>query len=218
VTSTISAAQLTKNWSSRAAFSLKLVSSNKLVQKLQVLTLGFFSYFGASIESNSTMFFLIIVLFVMIIILFAVVAAIASLSNGVQETKVPLPYRQKQYFFSKSELEFYKILNSHLDAHRYTVFTKVRLADFVEVLSASRGEYKWLNKIIKKHVDFLIWDLVESKIVLAIELDGKSHNGATMTKSDSFKDDLYETVGLRLERVKVGSSFEEESARLVGIL
>jgi very-short-patch-repair endonuclease len=60
--------------------------------------------------------------------------------------------------------------------------------------------------------------LVESKIVLAIELDGKSHNGATMTKSDSFKKEMYETVGLRLERVRVGSSFEEESKRLVEVL
>jgi len=163
------------------------------------------------------MFFLIIVLFVIIIILFAVVTAIASLSSGVQETKVPLPYRQKRYFFSKSELEFYKILNSQLDAHRHTVFTKVRLADFVEVLPALRGERTWFNKIKSKHVDFLIWDLVESKIVLAIELDGKSHNGATMKKSDSFKDEMYEAVGLRLERVKVGSSFEEESKRLVSL-
>jgi very-short-patch-repair endonuclease len=93
----------------------------------------------------------------------------------------------------------------------------VRLADFVEVLPALRGERTWFNKIKSKHVDFLIWDLVESKIVLAIELDGKSHNGATIKKSDSFKDEMYEAVGLQLERVKVGSSFEEESKRLVSL-
>jgi very-short-patch-repair endonuclease len=94
----------------------------------------------------------------------------------------------------------------------------VRLADFIEVLPASRGERIWFNKIKSKHVDFLVWDLVESKIVLAIELDGRSHNGAAVTKSDNFKNELHETVGLRLERVRVGSSFEEEAARLVSSL
>ena len=161
------------------------------------------------------MFFLAIVLFVIIIILLATVAVVIGLLSGAQEEKVSLPYRQKQYFFSSSELQFYQILNSHLDAHRYTVFTKVRLADFVEVLPKFRGERAWFNKIKSKHVDFLIWDLVESKIVLAIELDGKSHNGAATAKSDVFKDEMYETVGLRLERVRVGSNFEEEAVRLV---
>ena len=154
-------------------------------------------------------------MFVVVVILFVIVVAAIGLSGGAQESKITLPYRQKKFFFTKSEQEFYKILNSHLDAHKYTIFTKVRLADFVEVLPASRGESKWFNKIKSKHVDFLIWDLVESKIVLTIELDGKSHNGSATTKSDVFKDEMYETVGLRLERVRVGSSFEEESKRLV---
>jgi hypothetical protein len=161
------------------------------------------------------MFFLVIILFVVVVILFVIVAVIAGVSNGAKESKVSLPYRQKKFFFTKSEQEFYKILNSHLDAHKYTIFTKVRLADFVEVIPETSDKYKWLNKITKKHVDFLIWDLVESKIVLAIELDGKSHNGSATTKSDVFKDEMYETVGLRLERVRVGSSFEEEAVRIV---
>jgi len=161
------------------------------------------------------MFFLVIVLFVVIIILLAVVAVAVGATSGTHESKVVLPYRQKQYFFSSSEQQFFKILNSHLDAHRYTIFTKVRLADFVEVLPAARSERTWFNKIKSKHVDFLIWDLVDGKIVLAIELDGKSHNGSATTKSDIFKDEMYETVGLQLERVRVGSSFEDEAVRLV---
>ncbi len=161
------------------------------------------------------MFFLVIILFVVVVILFVVAVTSVGLSSGGQEEKVTLPYRQKKFFFTKSEQEFFKILNSHINAHRYTIFTKVRLADFVKVLPELRGERTWFNKIKSKHVDFLIWDLVESKIVLAIELDGKSHNGSATTKNDIFKDKMYETIGLRMERVRVGNSFEEESKRLV---
>jgi len=48
---------LTKYWSSRAAFSLELVSSNKPIQKFQVLTLGFFGYFGVGEFTDDTFVF-----------------------------------------------------------------------------------------------------------------------------------------------------------------
>ena len=59
-------------------------------------------------------------------------------------------------------------------------------------------------------VDFLIWDKRSNSFAVAIELDGKSHNGERMQKSDSFKDKLYPDVGLELVRIKVGSDFEKE--------
>jgi hypothetical protein len=161
---------------------------------------------------------LIVVFIVFVLITVVVVGLLGSDRQQEKESKVALPYRQKQYFFSRSELEFFKILNSKLDAHKYTVFTKVRLADFVEVLPEERENRAWFNKIKSKHVDYLVWDLVDEKIALAIELDGKSHNGSAATKSDTFKDEMYEAIGLRLERVRVGSSFAEEATRLVSAL
>jgi hypothetical protein len=163
---------------------------------------------------------MLLVILVVLIVFVVIAVVVIGLLNSSQEqdAKVALPYRQKQYFFSRSELEFFKILNSELDAHKYTVFTKVRLADFVEVLPAARENRAWFNKIKSKHVDYLVWDLVNSKIALAIELDGKSHNGTAATQSDTFKNEMYEAIGLRLERVRVGSSFAEEATRLVSAL
>lgn len=124
------------------------------------------------------------------------------------------PYEQKAQFFNDSEHEFFRVLNSHIDAQRYTIFPKVRLCDVVEVIK-QKGRKNWgaWNKIKSKHVDFLVWDLVESKVVLAIELDGKSHEskGKFVPKNDYFKDGLFEKVGLVLVRVKVGTNFEEQS-------
>lgn len=44
------------------------------------------------------------------------------------------------------------------------------------------------------------------------------HNGSVTSKSDSFKDGMYEAVGLQLIRVRVGSSFEEESKMISQVL
>ena len=56
------------------------------------------------------------------------------------------------------------------------------------------------------------------KIVIAIELDGNSHNSIKMQQRDKFVDGLYEKVGIKLERVVVGTSFKEESIRIIEML
>lgn len=128
--------------------------------------------------------------------------------------EAPWPYMQKQHFFSRSEQEFLRSLNAAIDHQRFVVFPKVRLADFIEV-TVSGSEYQsWWNKIRSKHIDFLIWDIEQSKIVLAIELDGKSHDSEKMIARDKFVDKLYETVWMKLERVKVGESFENRAQEI----
>jgi hypothetical protein len=126
-----------------------------------------------------------------------------------------LPYKAKDYFFSRSEQEFYNILNSHLDAHRYTIFPKVRMGDFIETTNHGTERFGSWNRIKSRHVDFLIWDLVGRKIAFAIELDGNSHNGQKAQETDSFKDDVYETINLELIRVRVGSDFVTEITEIL---
>jgi hypothetical protein len=126
-----------------------------------------------------------------------------------------VPYQPKAYFFTKSELEFFRILNSQLDAHRYTIFPKVRMADIVEVEKTAKKNWVAWNSIKAKHVDYLIWDLVENRIAMALELDGKSHNTIKMQKSDELKDRIFAKTGLPFARVRVGSDFASEIAKIV---
>lgn len=131
-----------------------------------------------------------------------------------QKKEEYLPYHSKSYFFSRSEKEFFNILNSQLDAIRYTIFPKVRIEDFIDVDESDRYNRTWRNKIRAKHVDFLIWDLVEGKIVLAIELDGYSHNTTKMIDRDDFVNRLYKKAEIKLARVKVGTDFSQEIERI----
>ncbi len=126
-----------------------------------------------------------------------------------------LPFKLKNNFFTRSEWEFFRILEEQIDHTKYTVFPKVRLGDFVEV-DAPKGERMshW-NRIKSKHVDFLIYDTQKSSIAIAVELDGNSHNSERMKKSDDFKDKLYPAVGLELIRVQVGSDFAGEIQRII---
>ena len=132
-----------------------------------------------------------------------------------QQSEELLPYREKKYFFSRSEREFLRTFNESIDKKRYLIFTKVRLADFIEVTIKGKEYLKWWNKIKSKHIDFLIWDIQENRIILAIELDGKSHKSKKMKERDVFVNKLYETVKIRLERVAVGSDFSMEVKRMV---
>lgn len=129
------------------------------------------------------------------------------LVNNIRE-KI-LPYKAKKYFFSKSEQEFFEILIEKIDPKKYQIFPKVRLADFMEVTVYGREYYKWFNKIKSKHVDFMIWDLEKKEIAFVIELDGSSHNKMKVIKRDDFINELYERVGIKIERIKVGDNFEE---------
>lgn len=149
-------------------------------------------------------------------LIFILVWALVKLSKKVNNEKFS-PYKQKEFFFTRSEQQFFNILNSKLEAHKHTVFPKVRLGDMVHVEDLNNNYGDWA-RIRSKHVDFLIWDLVNQNIALAIELDGKSHNSQKAQKADGFKDKLFEDVGIKLKRIKVGMNFDEEMERIVGEL
>ena len=131
-----------------------------------------------------------------ILIIFVVIIALAlflkNRSENAEDNDSYFPnYKRKQYFFSYHELELYKLLNILLKSQyweKYDIFPKVRLADIFEPTDWKKG----LSKIVSKHVDFLIIDRQNhAEPVLAIELNGESHNSYIQAKSDNFKNKLF---------------------------
>ena len=156
---------------------------------------------------------LYIAVFILVVLIGFALLLIKLLTSQEQQEKA-LPYKAKQYLFSRSEHEFLKTLHEQIDTSRYSIFPKVRLADFVEVTAKGKEYQGYWNKISSKHIDFLVWDVQENSIVLAIELDGKSHNSQKMQERDEFVNNLYERVGIKLERVSVGSDFKTISSTI----
>lgn len=168
-----------------------------------------------------SLIFYIFIAIIFVLIIAGAVSFVVSIAKQHQqeeiekEVKEEYPYHAKKFFFTKSEQEFFRILSDLLDKQRFTIFTKVRLADFVEVKKSEEEYQKWWNKIRSKHVDFIIWDISESKIAAAIEVDGKSHSSPKMITNDAFKDELYAAIGIPLNRVVVGSDFKIEAEKLI---
>ncbi len=116
-------------------------------------------------------------------------------------------YRKKDRVMNESEQALFINLQKTL-GDRYIVLSKVRIEDFVEATHGVGG-YGARGRIKSRHVDFLICDRATTKPLLAVELDGKSHQGEDRQKRDRFVDELYKTIALPIRHIPVGSNFLE---------
>lgn len=154
-----------------------------------------------------------IILVLLIIIIGAILLPLVISGQKLNKTQT-FPFKKKTYFFNTSEQKFFELLETGIDKNRYSVFPKVRLGDYIETTNGGNERWGSWNRIKSRHVDFLIWDKSISQIVLAIELDGGSHNRYAAKDGDSFKDKLFKTIGIELVRVRVGTNFEQEIATI----
>jgi len=103
------------------------------------------------------------------------------------------------------ELWFFKYLKDFFkDDQNINIFTKIRLADLISV----KGRHTFwekqglLNKINRKHIDFVISD-TNWKIKCLIELDNWTHNKAKAKINDNFKNEVFESLWIPLLRFKI---------------
>lgn len=95
--------------------------------------------------------------------------------NDTIKNDEKLPYKKK-LLLTKNEWSFYKSLKVVADELNYTILSKIRLADLVEVENNEKDKLKYFNKINKKHIDFALAKKDNLQIILLIELDDNSHN------------------------------------------
>jgi hypothetical protein len=89
------------------------------------------------------------------------------------------------------------------------VFAKVRLADIFSV-KGTRDRAAWksaFNRIQSKHVDFILCRADDLSILLAIELDDKSHGRSDRQARDVFLDGVFATSPIRLIRVEAKRTY-----------
>lgn len=116
-----------------------------------------------------------------------------------------IPYHKK-YLLTKNEYYFFKKLKPVADKYGYTILTKIRLADLVEVNHGlNKTEWaKYFGKIKSKHVDFALAKPDNLQIDLLIELDDNSHTNETRKIRDEFVDRIYNKTGYRILHVYSG--------------
>jgi len=134
-----------------------------------------------------------------LLVLAAVVVA-SALRRMWRPRVPPSPYRPKVSLFSRDERRFYDAL-VQATGGRFVVFAQMRLIDLVEVPRGVPGCPYWFGKVRHKHVDFVLCDPATAAPVLAIELDGASHQSDLQQQRDAEKDEILRQAGLPLLRI-----------------
>jgi very-short-patch-repair endonuclease len=108
-------------------------------------------------------------------------------------TDTALPYRVRDDFLSPAERSFYGVLTDVV-AGLYVVCPKVNVADLLYVVNR-RANIAYLNKIDRKHVDFVLCEPGPMRPVAAVELDDSSHQRRDRQERDEFLDQAFQAAG-----------------------
>jgi len=112
---------------------------------------------------------------------------------------------------NRSEQAFFYELQKQLP-NGYHIFPNMRIADFIDAVDGP-GFYYRRNRILPKHIDFLVCDHYFRPVV-AIEVNGSSHRRPDRIDRDEQVKQIFEDAKLPLEFVNVGTNFAENIARI----
>ena len=88
------------------------------------------------------------------------------------------------------------------------ICTKVDLGDLFYVKSSDPSKFRiYTNKIDRKHVDYLLCDLITVRPLLGIELDDKSHQKSDRQARDVFVEKVFNAAKLPLLRIRAQRSY-----------
>lgn len=118
-------------------------------------------------------------------------------------------YKAKRYIISMNELNFFKELQKLIESMDLTLLTQVSLYSLVET-KFKKYNFEEFNKIRSKSIDFVVADKKSCRARLCIELDDTTHNKKSRIERDNFINELFETIGIKLIRIKVKENYEED--------
>lgn len=113
---------------------------------------------------------------------------------------------------NKSEQAFFYELKKQLP-EGYYIFPNMRIADMIQAVDGE-GFYGRRNKILPKHIDFLVCDAYFRPVV-AIEVNGSSHRRADRMERDDLVRRIFADAKLPLEFVDVGTNFQENISAIL---
>lgn len=117
------------------------------------------------------------------------------------------PYRLVDEFLSPAELNFFLILKT-VTGESAHIFSKVKLSDLFYAKAGDYGKNRsYMNRIDRKHVDFLLCNSKSLKPVLGIELDDKSHQRADRQERDDFVNRVFLAGDLPLLHIPVQRAY-----------
>jgi hypothetical protein len=120
-------------------------------------------------------------------------------------------YRKRDFVMDKREMAFFHELERQLPSEYY-IFPKMRIIDMIDATEGQGLRYR-KNKIMPKHIDFLICNSYFNPVV-AIELNGSSHNRPDRIERDNLVSEIFKVANLPLEIVNVGADFNQSILKI----
>lgn len=121
------------------------------------------------------------------------------------------PYRARRALLSRGELAFYRVLRAAVGSS-VGIAVKVRLADVIwcppRLFHRAAGA-----RVSQKHLDFVLYDLRSTAVVLSVELDDRSHDRKERRIRDIFVDKVLARCGIPLLRVRAAPVYSERDLR-----
>jgi hypothetical protein len=111
----------------------------------------------------------------LVIVVVVAVQFIARSSNRGGKSSAVYRYGRKAFFMNRAEHEFFDVLIEVVGSSYY-VFPQVHLSTILEHRIKGQPWRAAFRRINGKSVDFVICDKAYIKPLLAIELDGRSHD------------------------------------------
>lgn len=123
-----------------------------------------------------------------------------------RRTTNDFPYRKKDYLLTPAERSFYEVLQK-VAGDNMQVFAKVRLADLVWLPKGTQNLQGHLNRVLSKHVDFVLCNRETLSPVLVVELDDSSHSMSHRQGRDAVVNDILHSAGLPILRISAKCSY-----------
>lgn len=121
-------------------------------------------------------------------------------------------YDLKRSLLTESELQFYKVLGATV-GDTYTIVPQVSVSAFLKPRTDGQNEYAARQHIHRRSVDFLLCTPGTLTPILAIELDGKSHERDDRRERDEEMERIFRDARLGYLRVPRAESYDSTSLK-----
>ena len=147
--------------------------------------------------------------FVLFVIILVVLACLVVFKKYVKPgSPIAFPYQTKNSLCSPAERSFLGVLEQ-LFSDKYRILLKVRLADLIEIEKGVSKSHRQsaVNRISRKHVDFVVCGKDDLSILGVIELDDQSHKAAKRQERDSFLDSAMNASGIPILHIQAQKTY-----------
>ena len=118
-------------------------------------------------------------------------------------------YTTKKLIMTKTETQFYKLLQNAITENNLNIliFPQINLENIIQ---AKNNDFAARNRIKSRSIDYTIVSNDTLKVLCCIELDDYTHNTYKRINRDSFINQIFQEVNIKLIRVTVSSSYNIE--------